>query len=65
VAGGDDSEPVRRVWVPQVAVDVDALRVRTNVAESRRTDPVGRAVIRGVRDPHRSGRLRQLVAWKA
>ena len=33
--GGEESRPVRRVWVPQVAVDVDALWVRTNVAEAR------------------------------
>jgi hypothetical protein len=40
---------VRRIWVPQVAVDVEALRIRVNVAEARGLDAAGRAVAGGVR----------------
>ncbi len=46
---GDSSKPVKRVWVPQVAVDVDALWVRTDVAEARSSDPARKALICGVR----------------
>ena len=48
---GPDGRPkkVRRVWVPQVAVDVDALRVRLRVAEAGRLDDAGRVIAEGVR----------------
>ena len=46
---GDSSKPVKRVWVPQVAVDVDALWVRTDVAEAGSSDPARKALICGVR----------------
>jgi hypothetical protein len=39
----------RRIWVPQVAVDVQALRIRVDVAEARGLDPPERAVAAGVR----------------
>jgi hypothetical protein len=39
----------RRIWVPQVAVDVQALRIRVDVAEARGLDPTERAVATGVR----------------
>ena len=39
----------RRIWVPQVAVDVQALRIRVDVAEARGLDPTERAVAAGVR----------------
>ena len=42
-------KPVRRVWVPQVAVDVDALWTRTDVAEAPGLDDAGKAVAKGVR----------------
>lgn len=42
-------KPARRVWVPQVAVDVEFLRTRCSVAEARDLDPAGRAVVEGVR----------------
>ncbi|MBM7807643.1 hypothetical protein JOD57_003480 [Geodermatophilus bullaregiensis] len=46
----DAGGPVRRVWVPQVAVDVEALRVRADVAEARGgLDDAGRALLAGVR----------------
>ena len=47
--GGEESRPVRRVWVPQVAVDVDALWVRTNVAEARQLTAAEKALLCGVR----------------
>ena len=47
--GGEESRPVRRVWVPQVAVDVDALWVRTNVAEVRQLTAAEKLLLCGVR----------------
>lgn len=43
-----EEKPVRRVWVPQVAVDVEALRARVHVAEARGLSPGDRAVADGV-----------------
>ena len=35
----DRPKPVPRVWVPQVAVDVDALQIRADVAEALAPGP--------------------------
>src|SRR4051794_3238491 len=58
MAGGAQRapKPVRRVWVPQVAVDVDALWTRTNVAEARGLDDAGKAVAKRVRQHRDKGR---------
>ncbi|MGK5112736.1 MULTISPECIES: hypothetical protein [unclassified Geodermatophilus] len=40
---------VRRVWVPQVAVDVEALRIRVNVHGTRDLTPAQRELLAGVR----------------
>jgi hypothetical protein len=47
----NDKRPsvVRRIWVPQVAVDVEVLRTRVNAAQARGLDPVHQAVAEGVR----------------
>jgi hypothetical protein len=50
VEGGEDRKPVRRVWVPQVAVDVDTLWHRTQAAQARGLDPHEQAVVNGVRE---------------
>ncbi|MGY1672667.1 hypothetical protein [Geodermatophilus sp. SYSU D00710] len=47
--GDADPRPVKRVWVPQVAVDVDTLWIRTEVAEARTSDPAHHVVVQGVR----------------
>lgn len=39
---------IRRIWVPQVAVDVETLAARVAVARARRLDPAGEAVAKGV-----------------
>ena len=43
---GAGTRVVRRIWVPQVAVDVEAMQARVKVAEARGSDP---AVVAGVR----------------
>lgn len=45
----EQGEPVSRIWVPQVAVDVEFLRTRCDVALARGLDDPGRAVVAGVR----------------
>jgi hypothetical protein len=40
---------VRRIWVPQVAVDVESLRIRVDAAEARGLDPAGLKVAEGIR----------------
>ncbi|MFD2092001.1 hypothetical protein [Blastococcus deserti] len=49
VTNNEKPRTIRRIWVPQVAVDVEALRIRLDVAEARGLDPPGRAVAGGVR----------------
>jgi hypothetical protein len=50
VSSGEGTRPVRRLWVPpQVAIEVDTLWARTNVAEARGLDPAGEALVQGVR----------------
>jgi hypothetical protein len=40
---------VRRIWVPQVAVDVESLRIRVDAAEARGLDAVGQKQAEGIR----------------
>jgi hypothetical protein len=49
VTTSDRPRAVRRIWVPQVAVDVEALRIRVDMAEARGLDAPQQAVARGVR----------------
>jgi len=44
-----DKPKVRRIWVPQVAVDVESLRIRVDTAEAHGLEPAGRALAAGVR----------------
>jgi hypothetical protein len=48
----DNGKPgkVRRIWVPQVAVDVDSLGIRVNAAEARGFSPAQEKVATGVRE---------------
>jgi hypothetical protein len=46
--GRDEPKPVRRVWVPQVAVDVDALEFRAKAFAAGHLDSVGRAQLEAV-----------------
>jgi hypothetical protein len=45
----EKARKVRRIWVPQAAVDVETLRNRVDVAEARGLDAPARAVAKGVR----------------
>jgi hypothetical protein len=57
-----DKPKVRRIWVPQVAVDVESLRIRVDMAEARGLEPAGRALAAGVRahlDRARAAAFRQ------
>jgi hypothetical protein len=52
----------RHVWVPQVAVEVDTLWARTDVAEARGLDRAGQALVFGIRthlDQARNAALRR------
>jgi hypothetical protein len=45
----EQGKPVNRIWVPQVAVDVEFVGTRCDVAVARGLDAVGVAVVTGVR----------------
>jgi hypothetical protein len=49
VATSDRPKAIRRIWVPQVAVDVETLRIRVDMAEARGLDKLEQAVANGVR----------------